>query len=47
MKCPECEGVVMTVRFVGKLFCFGKCYRYLTKEEIKIVDEKEKENKNA
>ena len=32
--CPKCGGKIKASGFTGNLFCWGKCYHYLSKNEV-------------
>jgi len=38
-KCPKCGGSIKPSGFNGHLFCWGKCYHYLSDDEIKEAKE--------
>jgi len=44
-KCPKCDGEIKPSGFTGRLFCWGKCYHYLSKQEIENLEQFLKENK--
>lgn len=36
VKCTICDGEIKPSGFNGNLFCWGKCYHYLSDQEIKV-----------
>jgi hypothetical protein len=42
MECRFCGGNIVESGFSGRLFCWGKCYHYLSDTEIQLQFEYEK-----